>query len=205
MPKLIIDLSSIAKTGLYEGKDAEFGREVEHEGKKVYVNGWQHGYERFVGYVTHIMDRFNLTPKDVILVVEGKMSKARRVALDPDYKASRSSRPKEYNEQFNLLVEEIKKAFLPLGAQAAQNDGCEGDDVVAYLAEKLDGPILVMSNDADLAGLMSEKIGVIKAGVLLIDNPKGPFSPRYMAVYKALGGWNGAGARREDGEGMAAR
>lgn len=188
MTRLIIDLSSIAKTGLYEGKDAEFGREVEHEGKKVYVNGWQHGYERFVGYMGNIMDRFNLTPKDVILVVEGKMSKARRVALDPDYKASRSSRPKEYNEQFNLLVDEIKKAFLPLGAQAAQNDGCEGDDVVAYLAEKLDGPILVMSNDADLAGLMSEKIGVIKAGVLLIDNPKGPFSPRYMAVYKALVG-----------------
>lgn len=26
-----------------------------------------------------------------------------------------------------------------------------------------------------------------------------------VAVYKALGGWNGAGARREDGEGMAAR
>ena len=188
MTRLLIDLSSIAKTGLYEGKDAEFGREVEHEGKKVYVNGWQHGYERFVGYVTHIMSQYGVQPYQVIMVTDGLSSTARRKAIYPLYKGTRGTKPEIANVQFNLLKENLIRDFRNIGCHSASQDGCEADDVLAFLAHNLEGKILVLSNDGDMATLINDRVSLIKGGTLLTTNPLGPFEIRHIPLYKALVG-----------------
>ena len=186
--RLLIDLSSIAKTGLYEGKDVEFGQELEHEGKKVWVNGWQHGFERFVGYVTEVMRRFDIKPYDMIFVTDGKDSKTRRIAMYEHYNSKRASRPEEYRTQFNLLRDEITKAFRAIGCQFVTQDGVEADDIIAYLSQELDGDCAILSNDGDMAALISDRVSLIVKGTLVTDNPIGPFSPKYISVYKALVG-----------------
>lgn len=188
MTRLLIDLSSIAKTGLYEGKDAEFGREVEHEGKKVYVNGWQHGYERFVGYVTHIMSQYAVQPYQVIMVTDGLSSTARRKAIYPLYKGTRGTKPEIANVQFNLLKENLIRDFRAIGCHSVTQDGVEADDVLAFLAQNLEGNILVLSNDGDMAILINDRVSLIKGGTLLTTNPLGPFEIRHIPLYKALVG-----------------
>lgn len=188
MTMLLIDLSSIGKTGLYEGKDAEFGREVEHEGKKVYVNGWQHGYERFVGYVTHIMSQYAVQPYQVIMVTDGLSSTARRKAIYPLYKGTRGTKPEIANVQFNLLKENLIRDFRAIGCHSVTQDGCEADDILAFLAQNLEGNILVLSNDGDMATLINDRVSLIKGGTLLTTNPLGPFEIRHIPLYKALVG-----------------
>lgn len=188
MTRLLIDVSSIGKTGLYQGEDKEFGREVEFEGKKVYVNGWQHGFERFTGYVVETMQKYSIQPHEVILVVEGLNSKIRRTAIYDLYKSGRSSKPPESNAEFNTMKEHISTAFRNIGAQIVTQDGVEADDVLAYLAEELDGDILVLTNDGDLAKLINSRVSLIKDGQLLQENPLGPFDVKYITLYKALVG-----------------
>lgn len=188
MKRLLIDLSSIAKTGLYEGKDQEFGFEVEHEGKQVWVNGWQHGYERFVGYVTEVMSRFSIQPHNVIIATEGKMSKARRKAIYPLYNESRQSRPDASNDQFNTLRERICTSFRNIGAQIVTQDGVEADDVIAYLAKTLKGERYILSNDGDMAALIGDGVTLIRKGTPVTENPCGPFDTKFITLYKALVG-----------------
>ncbi len=55
MTRLLVDVSSVLWMSLLAGKDPEFGREVEFEGKKVHVNGWQFGYECAMGHLTSVL------------------------------------------------------------------------------------------------------------------------------------------------------
>ena len=186
--RMVVDLSSIAKTALYQGKDTEFGQEVEHEGKKVWVNGWQHGYERFMGYIASTLERFHIQPHQMILVADGKSSKARRVAIYDLYKASREERPELSNIQFNLLKDEISKVLGSVGAHFVTQDGVEADDVIAYLCQHLDGDCVILSNDGDMSALISDRVSIVKDGTLITDNPLGPFPTKFIPIYKAIVG-----------------
>jgi 5'-3' exonuclease len=186
--RLIIDLSSIGKTGLYEGKDQEFGVEVEHEGKPVWVNGWQHGFERFTGYVIEVMKRFNIQPHNVVMVTDGKNSKERRKAIYPPYNSKRTSRPPETRVQFELMQAEITTQFRAIGCHFVTQDGVEADDVIGYLCQELTSDCAILSNDGDMAALLSDRVSLIVKGTLVTDNPLGPFSPKYITLYKALVG-----------------
>lgn len=186
--RLLVDLSSIAKTGLYQGTDTEFGQKVEFNGKTVHVNGWQHGFERFIGYFVSILNQYGLQPHQVILVEDGKNAKARRCAVYPGYKAGREERPEEYNVQFNTMRAEVAKSLRNIGCHFVTQDGVEADDIIGYLAKLLDGDLLILSNDGDMSVLIDERVSLIKDGMLVTNNPLGPFSNQYITLYKAIVG-----------------
>lgn len=186
--RLLVDVSSIAKTALYQGTDNEFGFDVMFEGKRVHINGWQHGFERFNGYLVHILEQYNLQPHQVIFVTEGRNAKARRVAMYAPYKMSRGEKPEEYNEQFNQLVAKITADWRNIGSHFVTQDGVEADDVIAYLSQELSGDCAILSNDGDMAVLVCDRVSLIKEGTLVTDNPLGPFSLKFITLYKAIVG-----------------
>lgn len=188
MKRLLIDVSSVVWMALLAGKDQEFGKLVEHEGKQVHVNGWQFGLECAISHITLVMRELDLVPSDLILVVEGKMSKSRRKAIYEGYKEGRGSRPPESYDAFNRCKEELVTTFRNVGALAVSQEGVEADDVVAYLAQHLPGEKIILSQDGDLSALLSPTVSQWRNGKLLTDNPYGPFPSKFTTVYKALVG-----------------
>ena len=186
--RLLIDLPSIAKTALFQGEDKEFGKKVEHNGNKVQVNGWQHGHFRFTGYMLHVLEQFNVQPHDVIFVNDGHSATARRKAAYPAYKSKRAERAPEIYEQYNQLLQAIRNDWRGIGAHFVDQPGVEADDVIAYLAQNLKGNIIIVSNDSDMSVLLSGQVQLLKDGVLVTDNPLGPFSPKFVTLYKAIVG-----------------
>ena len=189
MRRLIVDMSSLLWQSLLASRDKEFGIVVEHEGKAVHVNGWQYGYECAINHLVAVMEELDVCPVNTIFVAEGRLAKARRKAFYSGYKEGRDSRPPQAYEQFNLLKGELSKAFLDLGAQVCTQDGVEADDIIAYLARRLDGEKVILTTDGDMATLIEqEKIGLWRGDCLTYANPYGPFPHKFIPVYKALCG-----------------
>jgi DNA polymerase I-like protein with 3'-5' exonuclease and polymerase domains/5'-3' exonuclease len=161
---------------------------VSHEGKDVHINGWGHGLDNAINSVVTTLDALNMVPAEVIFVVEGLHSKARRVAMYKDYKATRDSRPPEAYEEFNKVKEKLTQSFRDLGCQIVTQGGVEGDDVIGFLAQNLRGKKIIMSEDGDLAVLLSDDVSLWRQGCLVDENPLGPFPPKFITVYKALVG-----------------
>ena len=189
MKRLIVDVSSLLWQSLLATQDKEFGMVVEHEGKKVHVNGWQHGYECAINHLVSVMGEVGIAPVNTIFVVEGRLAKARRKAFYSGYKEGRDSRPPQAYEQFGILRDKLSETFLNLGAQVCTQEGVEADDIIAYLARRLDGEKVILTTDGDMATLIEpEKIGLWLGGCLTYANPYGPFSHKFIPVYKALCG-----------------
>lgn len=188
MKKLLIDVSSVLWMSLLAGKDQEYGKVVEHEGKQVHVNGWQFGLECAISHITLVMRELSLVPNQLIFVVEGKMSKSRRKAIYDGYKEGRGSRPPESYDEFNRCKDELVAAFRNVGAQAVTQDGVEADDVIAFLAKNLEGEKVILSQDGDLAALICKNVFMWRHGRLLTENPFGPFPCNKIGVFKALVG-----------------
>lgn len=194
--RLIVDMSSLCWTCLLAGEDKEFGKKVEFEGKLVQVNSAEYGYENLINHFVKVLGELKLTPRDMILVVEGVNSKLLRTTIYEGYKAG-SGRPEDCYVQFNILKERIVNLFTALGATAVTQNGIEADDVIAYLAHNLKGEKIIDSNDGDICALITDEYGNTTEGVKvwkqskgqLIDaNPYGPFPCRLISVYKALVG-----------------
>lgn len=188
MPRLLIDTSSLLWQSLLASKDKEYGYEVEFEGKPTHVNGWQFGLECATSHLVLVMRELNITPADVVLVVEGEMSKARRKAIYNGYKDGRGGRPPEAYVEFNRCKDEIVGLFGNLGATTCVQRGCEADDVIAWLVAKIEGEKVILSRDGDMTALISPTTALWQNGMLTRANKYGPFSPRYTAVFKALCG-----------------
>lgn len=186
--RLLIDMSSLLWQSLLTSKDEEFGTTVEHEGKTVHVNGWQHGYECAINHLVSVMTELEVNPADCIFVCEGEYSKARRKAIYDGYKAGRDSRPPAAYEQFAICKDKLTSAFLNLGAQVVKQDGVEGDDVLAFLAKHLKGEIVILTTDGDMATLIDDRVSLWRGGCLTKANPYGPFLHKHIPVYKALCG-----------------
>lgn len=210
---LILDMSSICWTSLLAGTDKEFGRDVVFNDKVVRVNSAEHGYEFAMNVIMGALRRFDAVPSNLVLVVEGKNSKSLRQSISANYKAGRDSRPPEAYEEFNKCKEALVAALTGVGAAAVTQDGLEADDVIAYLAQELDGEKYIISEDGDLAVLVSppEEVGdhsglsphaarqyrrgsvhQWRRGELDV-NPYGPFPHKYITLYKALVGDPGDG------------
>ena len=186
--RAIIDLRSVLWTALLAGKDIEFGRKINFNGKEILINSAHHGYENAVDHIILVLEELKLQPRDIIFVDEGRNSKLMRQTFFPDYKAGRDRAPEQY-EQFNLCKQMMLDAFLGLGAQLCWQDGMEADDVIAYVARKLQGERYIVTNDGDLAVCIDPDNGVHLFRQGRIDyNPYGPFSPKLIPVYKALVG-----------------
>jgi DNA polymerase I-like protein with 3'-5' exonuclease and polymerase domains/5'-3' exonuclease len=189
MRRLIVDVSSVCWMGLLAGKDEEFGRTVRFEEKDVQVNSAAFGYDNAMSHLLSVMNHWNAVPQDVILVFEGRESKKLRQGILPQYKATRSSRPPEAYDEFNKLTEMLFGAFISLGASAARQDYVEGDDIIAYLAQNLEGERIIVTGDGDLAQLVDAKSGIhLWRRDKLDENPYGPFQHRHINLYKALVG-----------------
>jgi 5'-3' exonuclease len=186
--RLLIDMSSLLWQSLLASKDNEFGVEVEHEGRTVHVNGWQHGYECAINHLLSVMEELDVVPVDCIFVCEGKMAKSRRKAIYNQYKEGRDSRPSLAYEQFAICRDKLCETFLNIGSQVVTQDGVEADDVLAFLARRLKGEMVILTTDGDMATLINENVSLWRGGMLTKANPYGKFSTRYVPVYKALCG-----------------
>lgn len=210
MKRGIVDLSSVIWTCLLAGQDKEFGKEYRvwddvvlplrsperlayeqenGEGKKLFVNSAAYGYENAINNMTKAMEVLRLSPRDLILVQEGKNSKSGRQAIYAAYKNTKSRTPQQYDE-FNKCKEMLITNLLNAGAQMCwQDGGVESDDVIAYLATMLEGDRYVISNDKDLAWLIDEAAGIHHYRMGMLDkNPFGDFDVKMITTYIALVG-----------------
>lgn len=187
MKRLIVDMSSLLWTALLAGKDVEDAIEVEFNGKKVRVNSATHGYENAMNSMIAAMNQIEVTPSQVILVIEGKNSKGLRQAILKNYKETRETRPPEAYEAFNAAKAMVAEAMLAVGSSTVTQDGVEADDVIAYLAENLEGERYILSRDGDLLVLVNDEVHVIRNGEIDV-NTYGPFPTRFIRLRKALVG-----------------
>lgn len=185
--RMVVDLSSLIWTNLLGGKDAEFGREVEHNGRKVQVNSGQYGYDKAIEFVIRCSEKFQIAPHDIILVVEGVNSKIHRKMIYDGYKEGDKRAPEQY-EEFRKCRQMLIDALVQVGASTVTQDNVEGDDMIAYLCQKLKGPVTVLTNDGDLAILINDRVSIYRMGELLTDNPYGPWPSEFILLYKALVG-----------------
>lgn len=185
--RLLVDVSSILKAMHRAGQDKEFGYKVKFEGKDVWVNPAEWGFENFVVSYKNLLKFLGLQPFQTILVKDGRDSRALRRALYPQYKAQRPSSPPELNEEYARLSEGIEDEILAMGGTVMVQDGMEADDVIAYLCENLEGRKTVWSRDGDMLALRSESTDIYLKDVLNPDIYK-ECPAQYTRLYKALVG-----------------
>lgn len=187
--RLIVDVSSIVKTAQHEGKDKEHGKEYDvtdgDRVKKQWVNGWQHSYEIAMNMLAAAWRISGATPMNTILVIEGNHSKTLRQGIYPEYNSKRSPQPPEMREQFVLARDAFVEAVKNAGGSMCWQDGVEADDVIAYLAQNLQGERYVMSRDGDMLALIGGDVHVLRKSEMDV-NKYGPFDPKYITTYKAL-------------------
>lgn len=189
--KILFDMASVIQTGLRKGKDDE-SVEVEHLGRKVTINSWQHGYENAVGYMVWALDAYKLHAADAIMVFEGRDSKKRRMQIMPTYKSGRDKSHPLYYENYNKCKEEVKAAFRAVGALAVVQDLAEGDDTLKYLAMTLEEDCIIVTNDGDLTALSGVNPKGYKVTVISGQDtnkmPEGVFLASQIRLYKSLVG-----------------
>jgi 5'-3' exonuclease len=188
LKRLIVDLSSVCWTALHAGRDEEFGKKVHFNGRDMVVNSATYGYENAMNMIVGAMKQFGIVPYNVILVMEGDETKIKRQNLLPCYKSkSGESHPEEAYTQFNKLKMKLVETLRNAGGCMVTQNGCEGDDIIAYLCEKLHGEKYILTGDGDLARLIGNGTHLYRQGDL-DENPYGPWDVKYVTLYKALVG-----------------
>ena len=186
MRRAIIDLRSVLWTAIMAGKDKEGGRKVIFNDKEVHVNSAEYGYDNALDHILLVLDDLDIQPRNIILVDEGKNAKLMRTQMFAGYKAGREQCEDQYVE-FNKAKEMLVTALLNVGASMCWQENMEADDVIGYLAKNLKGERWIVSNDGDLAVCIGDGAHLWQRGARDV-NPFGPFSPRFIPVYKALVG-----------------
>lgn len=186
MKRLIIDISSVLRALHFVGEDVDNGYIVEFEGKSHRVNSATHAYQNFMEQLRLTLNKFELLPRQVVAVLDGKGSRQLRQSIFPGYKAKRAARPPEINNEFNEAVEGVVDEIAALGGMAVWQDGMEADDVIAYLASNLEGEKIIWANDKDMLALVSESCSVWWKELNAWINPACP--PEHVHVFKALTG-----------------
>lgn len=188
--RIAFDCSAVIWKSLRAGQDP-LGRKVEFNGKTEHINSTAYGYERAVNHILNSLQKFNLQPKDTILVVEGANSKAPRLMINPGYKQGADKCPEWYTH-FNEVKHQIVDLFRSVGAIALVQDNCEGDDVLGWLAKHTRRDLIIDSVDNDLTVLngtneYGAKIEVCISGEVGV-NKYGAFDFKYVSLYKAMVG-----------------
>lgn len=189
--RIAVDLSSIFWTCLRVGKDPE-GKEVEHEGKKLWVNTAKYAYENVINSITAAMRDTNLTPEALILVEEGLNSKRRRLLIDQTYKANRGDKHEAEYAEFQALRDNVVPLLQGLGAIRCSQEGVEGDDILGFLAENTKEDLVIHTFDNDLMVLHGTNKHGFDVQVRIKGehgiNKYGPFPHKLITTYKALVG-----------------
>lgn len=206
--KLIVDFSSLLWTSLLTGKDVDGSEHEDENGKVHWVNTHMYAYEFAVNSIKSALEQYNLTPIDMVLVVEGLSSKSQRVFINKDYKGNRGKRPRQSYDEFHKLKELLLETFKSLGAIAVTQDSVEADDVIAWIANNSKCDLVLMSNDNDLLALAgtNEHGANITARIGGEENYNkyGLFPLKYVTLYKAMVGDSGDNIKGISGFGESA-
>lgn len=190
--RLAFDMAAFLWTCLLAGKDKEYGVEVTHDDKKVYVNSAQYGYDLAMNKMLQVMEQTRVTPHQCILVFEGMHSKKRRQAVEPSYKGNRDSRPPEAYIEYQKAIAMMERAWLDVGAISMRQPFVEGDDVLGYLAHHTEDDLTIATYDNDLSALsgtnpQGKQINVWVDG-RVNENKYGDFAMKHITLYKSLVG-----------------
>lgn len=206
--KLVVDFSSLLWTSLLTGKDVDGSEHEDENGKVHWVNTHMYAYEFAVNSIKSALEQYNLTPIDMVLVVEGLSSKSQRVFINKDYKGNRGKRPRQSYDEFHKLKELLLETFKSLGAIAVTQDSVEADDVIAWIANNSKCDLVLMSNDNDLLALAgtNEHGANITARIGGEENYNkyGLFPLKYVTLYKAMVGDSGDNIKGISGFGESA-
>lgn len=190
---VLVDTSSILKRALYAGKDTEFGYEERvineaGEEKVNWINSAQYGFDNAAQMLNTFFSDTKLNPKDCVFVLEGVNGTRFRKSFYPTYKQGRNKSQALISE-YNRLEERFIQTMLGLGAQIAQHDGVEADDLIAWLAQTIkEEQVMIWSFDGDLASLSQYPNVTTYIGNQWDKNPYGNFPVEFLDVYKATVG-----------------
>lgn len=188
--RLILDSNSYLNAALLRGVDHDQGTVVYDGDKRIQVNSAQHGFDGFFEKILADLERFDLAPRDVVAVWDGRNAKNRRRAFLERYKEGRDKHP-AVSEQLNIAREMCTAALKDMGATVVWQDGMEADDVIGYVTKCITGERnIVCTNDGDLSVLHDSNTDVWRLGEMNL-NPYGPFPHKYITLYKTLVGDSG--------------
>ena len=153
------------------------------------MNSAAYGLDNAINSIVFTLKELDAVPIDIIFVTEGKDSLARRKTFLPTYKSGRSSRCPAQYEAFNACKDQLLETFRNLGSQVATCNGCEADDTLTYLAQRLPGEIVVLTEDGDLSALINERVSLFQNGRVKLTNASVPWDgnitflcqPSYLA------------------------
>lgn len=189
--KILFDMASVLKVGMYSG-DCPESYVVDFEGKEVEIRPASHGHSNALDYMLEVIDKYKCSPEDCILVFEGMDTKKRRLAISSDYKKNRDKSAPEFYKEYNAAKEMLREDFRKVGAICVEQKMAEGDDTLAFLVDKLDEDMLIVSGDGDLTVLAGENRHGAMVTVLTgwVENklPDGVYDARHVTLYKALVG-----------------
>lgn len=189
--RLIVDGNSYLNAALLRGVDHDGGQTIKLDGgKTLQVNSAQHGIDGFFDKLQRDLEKFQLAPRQVIVVWDGANSKVRRRAYLAQYKEGRDKHP-AVSEQLNIARACVTQHLRDMGATVMVQDGMEADDVIGYLTKcMLDQRNVVATNDGDLTVLVDGNTDVWRLDEMNV-NPYGPFPHKYITLYKSLVGDSG--------------
>lgn len=123
------------------------------------------GFLRSLGYIIKLV-----RPTRVIVVFDGQGSSTNKRYIYPDYKANRGlnrvtnwdsfESQKDESEAITSQIVRLIYYLKTLPVDLISIDKIEADDVIGYIAGKLDGEVTIMSSDKDYLQLVSDKISV---------------------------------------------
>lgn len=194
--RIAYDMSSFIWRGMLAGKDLENGKQVMFADKEVLVNSAEYGYENVVNMMLEVMQSYDLTPINCILVIEGVSSKSKRILISASYKESRESRPPEAYTEFHKCKEMLMDTWLALGASTVEQAYCEGDDTLAWLAQEAEEKLIIATYDNDMAACNTDKNKYGAEVEVWINglrgtNKYGMFPYHLITAYKSLVGDSG--------------
>ena len=189
--KILFDMASVLKVGMYSG-DCPESYVVDFEGKEVEIRPASHGHSNALDYMLEVIDKYKCSPEDCILVFEGMDTKKRRLAISSDYKKNRDKSAPEFYKEYNAAKEMLLEDFRKVGAICVEQKMAEGDDTLAFLVDKLDEEMLVVSGDGDLTVLAGENrhgaVVTVLTGWVENKLPDGVYDARHITLYKSLVG-----------------
>jgi DNA polymerase-1 len=123
------------------------------------------GFLRSLGYVVNLV-----RPTRVILVFDGQGGSTNKRYIYPEYKANRGinrvtnwdsfESQQDESEAITRQIVRLIYYLKQLPVDLLSIDKIEADDVIGYIAGKLNGDITIMSSDRDYLQLVSDKITV---------------------------------------------
>jgi 5'-3' exonuclease/DNA polymerase I-like protein with 3'-5' exonuclease and polymerase domains len=182
--KVILDLRGLALHAYFMGKDPDAWMEGDDEMKTV-----AHTLSNFLEeYLLPICKEHSIF--DIIAVHEG--GNQYRKSIFPGYKEGRDF---QYTPAKSANIRESAKAvealLIKLGILSVRYDGVEGDDVIAYLCQKLPGEKIIHTVDKDMIQLASDSVRVFlknQEEVDIVDDAGNVVPPWYIALYKSIVG-----------------